>query len=225
MNLKTIHILLAIFTTLVSFATAQAAPGFTEDFVASNEGWLSGQFAPLIHSGSGGPDGGSYVSIQASFDQFEGGATAFRGHDDFDASSDAFVDDWISNHWVRISAFVRHDGPVAAEFFTRVATSANFPGAGVESSAIVQPNIWTQVFFNVSPNSSEITLEGPISYASVFGVVGNLQIGLTAPAGFEDDTTPITFALDKVSVTTPEPGTGVLSLFALAALCVRRRKK
>lgn len=215
------------FTTLLvslSATMVQAAPDFTEDFTSSAEGWLTRNFAPLTFNSSGGPDGSSYVSFVDSFDPFEDGATAFRGHADFNASGGAFVDDWISNHWITLSAWVRHDGSAPASFFARIATPNNTPGAAVISFAPVAPNTWTQLFFDVRPNSPQLILEGPIAYSSVFGDVGNIQIGLDAPAGYEDNTTPITFALDKVAIATPEPASCGLLLLGLGGILLRRRK-
>lgn len=212
---------------LLCHAAAYANPGFTEDFTSSSQGWVSRTFAPLSHNATGGPDGGAYVSFDSSFDPFggESGAIAFRGHDDFDASNDAFVADWIDNHWITLSAWVRHDGPAPASFFARIATPNNFPGAALISFVPVAPNTWTQLIFDVRPNSPQLILEGPtVDYSDVFGDVGNVQLGLTAPAGYEDDTTPITFALDKVTVATPEPASCGLLLLAIGSAVLQRRK-
>jgi hypothetical protein len=226
MNLRTILTYYA-FTLLLplSVAQVQASPDFTEDFTSGTAGWLSRTFAPLTFNSSGGPDGGSYVSFVDDFDHFEDGATAFRGHDDFDASNDAFADDWTVNHWITLSAWVRQDGPVPTTFFARIATSDNSPGAAVLNFVSVAPNTWTQLFFDVSRSSPTLILEGPIAYSLVFSAVGNVQIGLTAPTGYEDDTTPITFALDKVAVATPEPASCALLVLGLGQIVLRRRKQ
>ena len=225
MNPRTISALCAItLLTSMSVAMVHASPGFTEDFTASGEGWLTRSFAPVTHNASGGPDNGSYVSFVSSFDPFGTAAVAFRGHDDFDASNDAFVGDWVTNHWVTLSAYVRHNGQAPAEFFARIATTNNFPGAAIENGVLVQPNTWTLVSFDVNPNNPLLTLEGPIAFGDVFEHVGNVQFGLTSPAGYEDDTSPITFALDKVTVAIPEPASCGLLLLGLGGTLLRRRK-
>ena len=211
---------------LLFFATQACsafASSFTEEFATSSENWLSGPFAPLTYNASGGPDGSSYVSSVSPFNGFVDGATAFRGHDDFNASGDAFVGNWLLNGWVRLSAWVRHDAPVPVEFFTRIATSANFPAVAVENGVSVDPNVWTFLEFDASPLSSEITIEGA-TYPAIFSGVGNIQIGLTTPAGFEGDTTPITLELDKVTVSTPEPTTAGLVTLGLGVLAFRRKR-
>ena len=224
MNLRNV-LVLCVLTLVPSIGVTgvQADPGVTEDFSVSANGWLSRNFTPLTFNAAGGPDGGSYVSYVSSFDPFEDGATAFRGHADFGASGGAFVDDWIDNHWITLTAWVRHDGPVPVSFFARIATPNNTPGAAVISFAPVAPNTWTQLVFDVRPSSPQLILEGPIAYSSVFDDVGNIQIGLTAPAGYEDDTTPFTFALDKVAVATPEPASCGLLLLGVGGFLLRRR--
>ena len=197
----------------------------TEEFDTSNEGWLSGAFAPLTYNASGGPDGSSYVSLSGtSFSDYDQTA-AFRGHDDFDASGDAFVGNWIAYGWVTLSAWIRHDGPEAASFFTRIATADNFPAFVAINPVPVAPGVWTEVVFDVNPLSSTLIPEGPTAYPAVFGNVGNVQFGLSAPAGFENDTTPIVFDLDKVTVTVPEPvSAGLLGLGMSMILLSRKRK-
>ena len=226
MHLRSITpaLILALSVMASSVAHAVVITSFTEDFDTSAEGWISGAFGPLTHNASGGPDGGGFVSLDGTFADYDGGVTAFRGHDDFNASSDAFVGDWTANDWVRLSAWVKHDGPAPASFFVRIATSGNFPAAVVPAVVPVVPNVWTELEFNVSPNSPLLIFEGPFPYESVFESVGNIQFGLSAPPGFEDDTTPITISLDKVTVSTPEPTSLALLSLGASAFLVRRRR-
>ncbi len=197
---------------------------FTEEFNdAAN--WLTGGFTALTEVASGGPDGSSYVSLDAAFNNI-GQGTIFRGHSGFGASGGAFAGDWIDEQYIEISAFVRHDAPVPLGYLARLASPNNFPAAGVASFAPVLPNTWTELTFNVLSNSPQIvTLEGS-DYNTVFSNIGNVQMFVNVPAGFENNPTPFTFDLDKVSIATvPEPTTLLLSALGLVAVCGMRRHR
>lgn len=227
MTRRTIASLMSLLLfAMLATANTQAA-GFTEDFTFSREGWISRTFAPLTHNATGGPDGGAYVSFNGSFAPFAAGAVAFRGHEDFAASGNAFTGDWLTKHWIKFSAYVRHNGPAPAEFFARIANEFNFPAVAIENGVLVQPNTWTLIEFSVNKNNPLLTAEdpnNPTAFEDLFSDVGNVQIGLTAPAGFGTDTTPIVFALDKVTVAIPEPASCGLLMLGTCVSVLRRRK-
>lgn len=198
---------------------------FTEDF-ADSANWLTGSFTAPTEVAAGGPDGSSYVSLDAAFADV-GQGTIYRGHDGFNASGDAFVGDWIANEYQQLTAFVRHSAPVPLGYFARLATPNNFPAAGVVSFMPVQPNTWTPITFGITRNSPQIvTFEGS-DYDTVFSNIGNVQLAISVPDGLEADTRVFSFDLDKVAlVGVPEPNTALLlSIGGLATAGFRRRKR
>lgn len=206
-------------------ATAATVP-FTEDFPADSAGW---KFDPAgavdsTWASSGGPDGGAHVTQAFNFANSGEGDTPvlFRAHDEFNSSGSQFVGDWIADGVTQFSIFVRHNAPTPVSLFTRFATPVNFPGAAAVSFVPTPPDVWTQVTFEISSDSPAIVYEGPMStFASVFGNVGHVQIGLSVPAALAGLDQEITFQLDKPTIV-PEPGAlAGLGLFGLALL--RRR--
>ncbi len=213
--------------TLLLMATSAASAGntvFTEEFNdAAN--WLTAGFTALNEVGSGGPDDSSYVSLDAAFDSI-GQGTIFRGHSAFNASGGAFAGDWIDEEYIEISAFVRHNAPVPLGYLVRLASPNNFPAAGVASFVPVPPNTWTELTFNVLSNSPQIVTFESSDYNTVFSNIGNVQLFVDVPAGFEDNPTLFTFDLDKVSIATvPEPTTMLLSALGLVVACGVRRHR
>ena len=212
-----------MFLIMSPYSTGLAAPTVvTEDF-ADNANWLSGSFGSLTLVATGGPDNGSYVSHDAAFRDI-GQGTIYRGHDDFDASGDAFVGNWIAEQYAELSMFVRHSAPVAVNYFVRLAAPSNFPAAGVVSFVPVMPDVWTELGFDVSSDSHQFTTFEGSDFDTVFSNVGNLQIAVSVPAGFESDSAQFTFDLDKVSLASvPEPTSLVLLVGGLLVTCLGRQ--
>lgn len=211
---------LLFLTTTLSFAGDTV---FVEEFTdAAN--WLTGSFGALTEVAGGGPDGSSYVSLDAAFNDI-GQGTIFRGHSGFGASGGAFAADWIDEEYIELSAYVRHDAPVPVSYFARLASPSNFPAAGVVSFAPVLPNVWTEITFNVFSSSPLIvTFEGS-DYSTVFSNIGNVQIAVNVPDGFETNPTTFTFDIDKVSVATvPEPAALSVAACGLVVVCGSRRR-
>ena len=201
-------------------ASAVVVP-FVEDFSAGTSGWLNTSNAALTHFSSGGPTGGSYVSTAVPFTAAPPGRGAmviFRGEEDNFASGGALLDNWIADGAGLLTAYIRHQAPESLTTFARFATQFNFPGATIEDPTLVPPNVWTQVRFEVSPANPRLTLEGPISFASVFGDVGNVQIGVAVPAAQESNAAPFVYDLALVSVQVPEPTTLAAALGIAAVL-------
>lgn len=208
-----------------SVAGVQAAVvPFTEDFSADNAAWKDAAGADLTYVAAGGPDGGSFVTGSFSFDAANANdpMTLIRGQDNFDSSADAFVGNWISDGVTQFSAWVRHDAPMPLPMFARFATPVNFPGAAGIQFAPVLPNIWTLLTINIGPASPQIVYEGPgATFNSVFGNVGNIQIGVSVPGVLAGSSQPLTIELDKPTIT-PEPAS--LGMLAAGALMLLRRR-
>jgi len=206
---------------------------FTEDFTADAANWAEGPapFDTLTHVASGGAvDSGGFVTDTRSYSEL-GQGLLFRGHNAFDSSSDAFVDNWIEEGYTQISAYVRHTADTPLTYFARITTattfpfmSENFPGVISDSPTVVQPGEWTKVTFDVTP-SGPLTFEGG-DYATLFADVRNVQFAVNVPAGADQDVTPITFDLDRVSLAIPEPSGVVIALGSclLLGLVGMRRK-
>jgi len=221
------------FFTLFSFVVLVVNTGppaaaldtvFTEEF-SDAANWLAGDFAALNELPSGGPDGSSYVSVDAAFDDI-GQGTIFRGEAAFGASGGAFVGDWIDEGYAELSMWVRHNAPAPVGYFTRIASPRNFPGAGVVSFAPVLPNTWTKVKFNVLASSPQFVTFEDTDYNSVLSNIGNIQFAVEAPAGFEMDSTTYSFDLDKVSIDViPEPASLAMAVVAFGAVVALRRTR
>ena len=209
---------------LTSSPASAVTTVFTEDFVDS-AGWLTGGYTALTEFPVGGPDGSSYVSLDAAFSDI-GRGTIYRGHEAFNASGGAFADNWIDSEYVELSALVRHNAPEPLNYYVRLATPANFPAATVESPVLVQPNTWTEVIFDARRGSPQITSMEGSDYDTIFSNIGNVQLAVSVPVTLETDASLYTFDLDKVSLASvPEP----TALVLLASGCLlnsgRRRKR
>lgn len=203
----------------VSGASAQLVNAFTETFDAGSEGWLAGTFSPLDFDASGFVSSTADISAAGPF-----GLTLFRGHDDFDASGDAFVGDYLTSGITTVSFDIRHDYTDALDFALRIATPGNSPGFAIELSESVFFGEWTTVTFDLDPNNPLYTPEGPAGFGFFAGVmtdVGNLQISLTPPAGLPVGTF-VTFDLDNAKIT---PSPGAFAPFCIGLLAAARRRR
>lgn len=198
---------------------------FTEDFGPDVAKWLNfNSSALLTHNVSGGPDGSSYASGDFNFlnsvfgDQ---GPVILRGTTSVlgPASGGAFFGDWITDGVKRFHAFVRHDAGVPLSFFTRFADTINFPGATAVEFAPVPSGVWTELAFDINPNSPNfVTFEGQ-TFATVFDNIGQVQLGVSIPSALAGVNQIVTFDLDQVSISeVPEPAS--LALAALACFGV-----
>lgn len=219
------------FAMAVSIVSPTASAGelaFTETFDTGNANWAnSASDAFVTHVPTGGVGDSGYVSTVRTFAEIENGTSVtFRGQDEFNSSGGAFEGNWIDLGYTGVSYAVRHNAPVPVSFSARVSRPDNFPGAtAVIFGPPVLPNTWTTLDFDFSRGSpSIVTFEGS-NYDTVFSNVGHVQVTVSVPAGFEMSQAPVTFDLDNVSVSTPEPTSLVLlSLFGLAAYSRRNRQ-
>lgn len=213
---------LAAWVWSASGVQAAVVP-FTEDFDADNAGWKDTASADLSFVAAGGPDGSGYVSGSFSFANAAEGDTPvlLRGQGNFDASGDAFVGNWLSDGVSGFNAWVRHDAPFPLTYFARFASSINFPGAVAISFAPVPPNTWTKISFDIGAlNPQFVTFEGS-DFNSVFGNVGNVQLGVSVFAPLAGYIPAVTLDLDRPTIT-PEPAT--LGLMSLGGWALLRRR-
>jgi hypothetical protein len=214
--------------------SAFATVPYTENFTSDAANWRDGNSNPATFVASGGPaavgaPGGSYITSTASafFLDDNDPVVVFRGQDGFDSSADAFVGNWTSSGINQFSTWIWHNAPVPLDFFVRFATAGNFPGTAADKMALIAPNTWTKLTYEIAPAHINEYLfpEGPPSfYNSTFSSVGNIQIGYSVPAGFGLDTNSYTFALDQPSISTPEPASAFLAMSFAAIAFVRRRR-
>jgi hypothetical protein len=208
-------------------ASALTVP-FTEDFTTHVAGWENATNNPLSFVASGGSDGGSYASGTFNYFNFVGpfgsGPVTFRGQDEDNASGLAFVGDWIAGGVQTVSIWVRQNTTETLGYFLRIATSANFPGAVINSTTLVAPNTWTQVSFDIDPNSPLCTGEG-VTCAQALANVAHLQFGTTAPAALTGLDQVFTLDIDKITISSvPEPTTMLLLAGGLAGLAWQSRR-
>ena len=218
----------AVLTLSASAAAALTVP-FTEDFVSSVAGWENSVNNALTFVASGGPDGGSYASGSFNYfgftNPFGGGPVTFRGQDEDNASGLAFVGDWIAGGVDSLSIWVRQNTNETLSYFVRVAGTANFPGAVINSTTLVAPNIWTQVVFDLDPANPLCFGEG-VTCAQALASVAHLQFGTSAPAALTALNQAFTLDLDKVSISAvPEPTAALLLVSGLAGLAWQSRRR
>lgn len=235
MHTRTIVIGTIAFIVMLNGASVMnagaAVDPYTETFASDNANWGGGgdwtTFQPLDWSGSGGPDGGGFVSDTLNFSEFSPGGfplTVFRGQDNYNSSNGAFEGDWLAGGITTFSFWVRHNAPIDLQYFVRFTPAdANSPSMNFEfSDSLVAPNTWTQLTLDISEdNPGWIVGGGPGTYNSVFTNLGKIQLGadMGGLAGMEPD---FTFDLANVAII---PAPGAISLLALAGLFGTRRRR
>jgi hypothetical protein len=217
---------LAVLVALALPTAAGAATvPFTEEFTTSNSSWRGNPNSVGSLDGwsaTGGADGGGFVSEGFNFVGSVFGAQGpviFRGP--ASASGGAFAGNWIADAVREVSVYVRHDAPVAIDFFARFASPMGFPGAISAGTVSVAPGEWTRLTFAIDPASAQwVSFEGS-DFAAVFASIGTVQIGATTPAALAGVDQLVHFDLDAVSIV-PEPASmALLGLVGLALAGVR----
>jgi len=216
----------AAIMVAASTATAGVTAPFTEEFNADASDWRDTAGDPLSWQATGGVNNSGYVTTTANFQNNNSAdfVTLFRGQDEFGSSGNAFVGDWITAGVQEFAFWVRHDADAPMTVFARFATAANFPAAAIVELDPIQPNVWTEVAFEISQDNPNIIYEGgPSNFFSVFGGIGHVQVGAGAGsfAGVDQN---IAFDLDRVGIDVPTPGSlAVLATVGLVGLRRRRR--
>lgn len=212
-------------TIMVGTASAQIV-GFVEDFNADAAAWRNFNSASILEwVGSGGPDGSAFARSHYNLTAASGGfpPVVIRAHASYTppSSGGEYVGDWIAAGVTGVSFSFRHDLPEAISLTGRFATPLNNPGASVQTSFTVEPNVWTTVFYDLTEGSPDIISLGSGTYASIFGNIGNIQLGFNVPPGYAGQNLDVRFDIDNFSIV---PAPGALALLGLAGVAMRRRR-
>ncbi len=228
-NLNVLNISCVVTFLVVGFSagvsSATVVP-FTEGFSADSANWTDNASAPANWNAAGSFDGSAFVSSSFNFSGSAANdpAILFRGQQAANpvdsASGGAFVGDWISDGVTEVSFLIRHNAGVPLGFFSRF-TPASPPVGAIGLSFIPVPSdTWVPITLAVDASNTAIVYEAG-NFSSVFDGIGNVQVGVSAPAGLAGIDQVITFDLDNISIV-PEPAT-LLLLTGGAMMLVRRR--
>jgi MYXO-CTERM domain-containing protein len=217
---------ITISAMMIAAGVANAGvASFTETFETGSNGWLQGSFSAPTYNATGALDGSAYISSSADLNSAGPfGLTVFRGQDDFDASGDAFVGDYLAGAINMVSFDFRHNAGQDLGVALRVASSFNFPAFAVELPGPVASGEWVTLSFELSFFNPLVTIEGaptPQAFNEIMAAVGNLQISVDRPDGL-DTPLVVDFDLDNVSIT---PAPGSLALIGLGGIAAGRRRR
>ena len=205
-------------------ANAGVSP-FTETFESGANGWLQGSFSAPTYNATGALDGSAYISSTADLNSAGPfGLTIFRGQDDFDASGDAFVGNYLTSGINLITLDFRQNSGQDLGIALRVASSQNFPAFAVELPGPVASGEWVTLSFELDFSNPLLTIEGAPTqeaFNEVMAAVGNIQLSADRPDGL-DTPLVVDFDLDNVSIT---PAPGSLALLGLGGLAAARRRR
>ncbi|MFG0245979.1 MAG: hypothetical protein ACF8MF_08030 [Phycisphaerales bacterium JB052] len=217
---------MTISAMMIAAGVANAGvSSFTETFETGANGWLQGSFSAPTYNATGALDGSAYISSTADLNSAGPfGLTVFRGQDDFDASGDAFVGDYLAGGIDRISFDFRHNAGQDLGVALRVASSTNFPAFAVELAGPVASDEWVTLSFDLSFFNPLVTIEGaptPQAFNEIMAAIGNLQVSVDRPDGL-DTPLVVDFDLDNVAIT---PAPSALALLGLSGLATARRRR
>lgn len=216
----------ALFALALTAAGANAAVvPFTETFESGANNWLQGSFTAPTYNTTGALDGSAFISSTIDLNTAGPfGITVFRGHDEFDASGDAFVGDYLAGGINTVSFDFRHNAGQDLDIALRVATPANFPSLVVELPEGVASGEWVTLSFELDFFNPLLTIGGaptPDTFNSIMQNIGNVQISSGRPDGLD---TPflVDFDIDNIAIT---PAPGSLALLGLGGLAATRRRR
>lgn len=215
---------LIALTGAATLASGSVVP-FTESFDTDTSNWLSGSFSPTTWVSNGALDGSSYITTNVDLNTAGPfGLTLLRGHDDFDASGDAFVGNYLTSGITTVEFDFRHNAGVDLDIALRLASSANTPGLAVQTGGLVASGEWVHLSFSLFFGNPLMTLEGPPTpelFNAVMTQIGNVQVSSFRPDGLS---TPllVDFDLDNVTIT-PTPSSAALLGFG-GLIATRRRR-
>jgi hypothetical protein len=230
----------ALAVSVAGVSIAATVTPFTEHFISDSAQWLNGDSTGFANfESSGGPDGSSYISASLNTQAFASGVSrvVFRGNSTtsppIHASSDRFAGDWLAGGINHFSAWAYHEAPEPLPFFARFASAFGFPGTAVIDGTIVQPNTWTKLSYIISPSQIGTTLfpeaidpnENLSYFNQTFSNFGRIQIGFNVPASMANSSTSFVYAIDQVSVNTPEPATWLMFSAAVGVGALSRRRR
>lgn len=211
---------------LVLAAGTPRAPGlvvpFAEDFSADAANWLNGTATAPAWSATGGVDDGGYISAPGTISAGGFGTIVFRGNNSADASGDAFVGNWISGGVSEFSVYLRHDAPVALNFYARLDAGSGRAGSSVDFS--VPPNAWFQLSVPITNSPSSFQSYGAGTFATVFTNIQNVQIALSSSQDPSTAGQTYNVGMDRVAVV-PEPPVSALLAVGLTGLAVVIRRR
>jgi len=191
--------------------------GFTEGFDDGPANWRNfNGSADLDWFAAGGPSDSAYASGLRNLSNLSAGgfpATVIRAQLDYNSSGGLFAGNWIEAGVIGVSFDFRHNLAEAIQVTARFATPNNNPGASAETSFFVAPNQWTSIYFDLTPDSTDIISFGSGNYQSIFSNIGNIQIGFNVPMSLAGQNFDGRFDIDNFTII-PAPG----AIFALAGL-------
>ena len=202
-------------------ATALIVP-FTEDFTSGASNWLNGSSAAPTWSATGGVDDGGYISAPGAISAGGFGTIVFRGNAAVDASGDAFVGNWLTGGVSTFSAFVRHDAPVALNFYARLDAGSGRAASSVDFSVPV--GSWYQLSIPITEASFQsygAAGTGTAAFNTVFSSILNVQFALSSTQDPSTAGQTYNVSLDRVAIV-PEPSIAALGLLALLGFLASR---
>jgi hypothetical protein len=216
----------ALLVALIAATTSAKAliVPFTEDFSTGASNWLNGSSAAPTWSATGGVDGGASISAPGSISAGGFGTIVFRGNAAADASGDAFVGNWLTGGVSTFSAFVRHDAPVALNFYARLDAGSGRAASSVDFSVPVGG--WFQLNIPIAEASFQsygAAGTGTAAFNSVFSSMLNVQIALSSTQDPSTAGQTYNVSLDRVA-TVPEPSVVALCALALAGYAATHRR-
>ncbi len=218
------RLLLIPLAVMASMVPAQALiVPFTEDFTSGASNWLNGSSAAPTWSATGGVSDGGYISAPGAISGTGFGTIVFRGNAAADASSDAFVGNWLTGGVTTFSAYVKHDAPVPLNFYARLDAGSGRAGSSVDFSVPV--GSWFQLNVPIVDAPTSFQSYGAGAFSNVFSSILNVQIALSTVQDPSTAGQTYNVSLDQVA-TVPEPALSALlglGMFTAGLVVLRRR--